>query len=92
MTKRLVRLDGEMSDSELKDGAVLIQIGMNFDPTERFSALLGWPEDTYFKSDQAMAVHGIDPAAIAAADPPTKSICNSSNGCSPEARTRTSAR
>lgn len=41
MTKRLIGLDGEMSDSELADGAVLIQIGAAFDATERFSALLG---------------------------------------------------
>ncbi len=61
MTKRLIGLDGEMSDSELADGAVLIQIGVAFDATERFSALLGWPDDSYFKTDRAMAVHGIDP-------------------------------
>jgi hypothetical protein len=65
MTKRLIGLDGEMSDSELADGAVLIQIGVAFDATERFSALLGW-------TDRAMAVHGIDPLAIAAADPPAE--------------------
>jgi hypothetical protein len=45
-----------------------------FDATERFSALLGWPVDSYFKTDRAMDVHGIDAAAIAiaiaAADPP----------------------
>jgi hypothetical protein len=70
MTKRLIGLDGEMSDSELADGAVLVQIGVAFDATERFSALLGWPEGSYFKTDRAMAVHGIDPATIAAADPP----------------------
>jgi hypothetical protein len=40
MTKRLIGLDGEMSDSELADGAVLIQIGAAFDATERFSAIL----------------------------------------------------
>jgi hypothetical protein len=39
MTKRMIGLDGEMSDSELADGAVLIQIGVAFDATERFSAL-----------------------------------------------------
>jgi hypothetical protein len=70
MTKRLIGLDGEMSDSELTDGAVLVQIGVAFDVTERFSALLGWPVDSYFKTDRAMDVHGIDAAAIAAADPP----------------------
>jgi hypothetical protein len=70
MTKRLIGLDGEMSDSELTDGAVLVQIGVAFDATERFSALLGWPVDSYFKTDRAMDVHGIDAAAIAAADPP----------------------
>ena len=45
MTKRLIGLDGEMSDSELADGAVLVQIGVAFDATERFSAIVGWPED-----------------------------------------------
>jgi hypothetical protein len=72
MTKRLIGLDGEMSDSELADGAVLIQIGVAFDATERFSALLGWPDGSYFKTDRAMAVHGIDPVAIAEADPPAE--------------------
>ena len=72
MTKQLIGLDGEMSDSELADGAVLIQIGVAFDATERFSALLGWPEDSYFKTDRAMAVHGIDPVTIADADPPAE--------------------
>ena len=33
MTKRLIGLDGEMSDSELADGAVLVQIGVAFDAT-----------------------------------------------------------
>jgi hypothetical protein len=72
MTKRLIGLDGEMSDSELADGAVLVQIGVAFDATERFSAILGWPEDSYFRTDRAMAVHGIHPVAIAAADPPAE--------------------
>ena len=72
MTKRLIGLDGEMSDSELTDGAVLVQIGVAFDATECFSAVLGWPEGSYFKTDRAMAVHGIDPATIVAADPPAE--------------------
>jgi len=61
-----------MSDSELADGVVLIQIGAAFDATERFSALLGWPEDSYFKTDRAMAVHGLDLVTISAADPPAE--------------------
>ena len=72
MTKRLIGLDGEMSDSELADGAVLVQIGVAFDATERFSAILGWPEDSYFRTNRAMVVHGIDPATIADADPPAE--------------------
>jgi hypothetical protein len=72
MTKRLIGLDGEMSDSELADGVVLVQIGVAFDACERFSAILGWPEDSYFRTNRAMAVHGIDPATIADADPPAE--------------------
>jgi hypothetical protein len=68
----LIGLDGEMSDSEHVDGAVLVQIGVAFDATERFSAILGWPEGSYFKTDRAMAVHGIHPELIAAADAPAE--------------------
>jgi hypothetical protein len=72
MTKRLIGLDGVMSDSELADGAVLVQIGVAFDATERFRAVLGWPDGSYFKTDRATAVHGVEPSAIAAADPPAE--------------------
>jgi hypothetical protein len=72
MTKRLIGLDGEISDSELADGAVLVQIGVAFDACERFSTVLGWPADSDFRTNRAMAVHGIDPATIAAADPPAE--------------------
>ncbi len=43
MTKRLNGLDGEMGDSALADGAVLVQIGVAFYASERISAILGWP-------------------------------------------------
>jgi hypothetical protein len=58
----LLGLDGEMSCSELAQGAVLVQIGVALSATERFSSLLGYEEGSYFSTEKGMAAHGIDPA------------------------------
>ena len=65
----LLGLDGEMSDSELSKGAVLVQIGAAFSLEERFSRVIGWAEGTYFETEKGMAAHGISRATIAAAPP-----------------------
>ena len=67
MAMTLIGLDGEMSDSELGSGAVLVQIGVAFSADERFCSLIGWEEGSYFASDKGMGAHGISPVAIAAA-------------------------
>jgi len=72
MSLILLGLDGEMSCSELSQGAVLVQIGLALSPTERFSSLLGFEEGSYFATEKGMAAHGISPAAIAAAPRPAE--------------------
>ena len=54
----LIGLDGEMSDSELDKGAVLIQIGVCDDYGNTFESLIGH-EPGWYKSEQASAVHRI---------------------------------
>ena len=66
MAMTLIGLDGEMSDSELDKGAVLVQIGVAFSDSERFCSLIGWEEGSYFASDKGMGAHGIAAADIAA--------------------------
>jgi hypothetical protein len=63
----LLGLDGEMSDSELSKGAVLVQIGAAFSLEERFCSVIGWDEGTYYATDKGMSAHGISPATIASA-------------------------
>lgn len=58
-----------MSDSELDRGAVLVQIGAAFEDGSSFGAIIGWPEGSYYASEQGMAAHGISAAAIAHGDP-----------------------
>jgi len=67
MAMVLLGLDGEMSDSELSEGAVLVQIGVAFSVSERFSSLVGWPEGSYFASEKGMGAHGIAASEIARA-------------------------
>jgi hypothetical protein len=62
----LIGLDGEMSDSELDKGAVLIQIGVCDDYGNTFESLIGH-KPGWFKSEQASAVHRIPDEDIIAA-------------------------
>jgi hypothetical protein len=62
----LIGLDGEMSDSELDKGAVLIQIGICDDNGNTFESLIGH-EAGWYKSEQASAVHQISDDDILAA-------------------------
>lgn len=63
----LIGLDGEMSDSELDKGAVLIQIGVCDDYGNTFESLIGH-DAGWYKTDQASAVHKIPDEDIIAAD------------------------
>lgn len=54
----LIGLDGEMSDSELDKGAVLIQIGVCDEYGNTFESLIGHAPGWY-KSEQASGVHNI---------------------------------
>ena len=63
----LIGLDGEMSDSELDKGAVLIQIGICDQYGNTFESLIGHPEGWY-KTEQASKVHCIPDEDILAAE------------------------
>jgi len=63
----LIGLDGEMSDSEIDKGAVLIQIGICDDYGNTFESLIGH-EPGWYKTEQASAVHRIPDEDIIAAD------------------------
>ena len=54
----LIGLDGEMSDSEIDKGAVLIQIGVCDDNGNTFESLIGH-EPGWYKTEQASAIHQI---------------------------------
>ena len=64
----LLGLDGEMSDSELEKGAVLLQIGVCDHYGNTFESLIGHPEGWY-KTEQASAVHMIPDEDILSAEP-----------------------
>jgi hypothetical protein len=63
----LIGLDGEMSDSELDKGAVLIQIGVCDDYGNTFESLIGH-DAGWYKTEQASAVHKIPDEDILAAE------------------------
>jgi hypothetical protein len=65
----LIGLDGEMSDSELAKGAVLIQIGVCDDYGNTFESLIGHAPGWY-QTEQASAVHRIPDESIIDAPPP----------------------
>lgn len=62
----LIGLDGEMSDSEIDKGAVLIQIGVCDDYGNTFESLIGH-EPGWYKSAQASEVHKISDEDILSA-------------------------
>ena len=64
----LIGLDGEMSDSEIDKGAVLIQIGVCDQYGNTFESLIGHPEGWY-KTEQASSVHRIPDEDILLAAP-----------------------
>lgn len=63
----LIGLDGEMSDSDLDKGAVLIQIGICDDYGNTFESLIGH-EDGWYQTEKASSVHRIPDEDILAAD------------------------
>lgn len=65
----LIGLDGEMSDSDLDQGAVLIQIGVCDDYGNTFESLLGY-DAGWYKTERASAVHRIPDEDIIAAQRP----------------------
>ena len=65
----LIGLDGEMSDSELDKGAVLIQIGICDDNGNTFESLIGH-EPGWYRTEQASAVHNIPDEDIITAPRP----------------------
>lgn len=67
----LIGLDGEMSDSDLDQGAVLIQIGVCDDYGNTFESLLGH-DAGWYKTEQASAVHKIPDEDIIAAQRPNQ--------------------
>ena len=64
----LIGLDGEMSDSDLDKGAVLIQIGVCDDYDHTFESLIGH-EAGWYKTEKASSVHRIPNEDILAAEP-----------------------
>ena len=65
----LIGLDGEMSDSEIDKGAVLIQIGICDDYGNTFESLIGH-DPGWYKTEQASLVHNIPDEDIIAAPRP----------------------
>ena len=63
----LIGLDGEMSDSEMDKGAVLIQIGVCDEYGNTFESLIG-QEAGWYKTEQASAVHNIPDEDVIDAD------------------------
>lgn len=63
----LIGLDGEMSDSDLDKGAVLIQIGVCDDYGNTFESLIGH-EPGWYQTEQASAVHRIPDEDIISAE------------------------
>jgi len=62
----LIGLDGEMSDSDMDNGAVLIQIGVCDEYGNTFESLIGH-EAGWYKTEQASAVHQISDEDVLAA-------------------------
>lgn len=65
----LIGLDGEMSDSDLDKGAVLIQIGVCDEYGNTFESLIGY-DAGWYQTEQASAVHKIPDEDILTAPRP----------------------
>lgn len=72
MPVRFAGVDGEMSASDIDEGAVLVQIGVAVSRTAVFSSVIGYEPGTYLMDPVSMAVHGISVEAIGSASRPAE--------------------